>query len=59
MGSSTVNMLRPLVGTPDGGVATGSVMPEGDATITADEVDASLAEEYAGGPAAKSEWGVA
>jgi len=59
MGSSIVNMLKPLMGTPDGGVATGSVLPEGDATTTADEVDASLVEEYAGGPAGKSEPGAA
>jgi hypothetical protein len=54
MGSSIVNMLKPLVGTLDDGVATGSVLPEGDATTIADEVDASLDEEYAGGPVAKS-----
>ena len=57
MGSSTVNMLKPLVGTPGGGVTTGSVLPEGDATTTADEVDASPAEKYAGGPGTKSESG--
>jgi hypothetical protein len=55
MGSRTVNMLKPLVGTLDGGVTTGSVLPEGDATTIADEEDASLAEEYAGGPGTKSD----
>ena len=43
-------MFKPLVGTPGGGVTTGSVWPEEDATTTADEVDASLVEEYAGAP---------
>jgi hypothetical protein len=45
MGSITVNMFKPLVGTSDGGVTTGIVWPEEDATTTADEVDASLVEE--------------
>lgn len=55
MGSRTVNMLKPLVETLEGGVTTGSVLPEGDATTIADEEDASLAEEYAGGPGTKSD----
>jgi len=59
MGSITVNMFKPLVGIPDGGVTTGSVWPDEDATTTADEVDASLVEEYAGGPGTKSESGAA
>jgi hypothetical protein len=50
-----VNTLTPLAGTPDDGVATGSMFPERDATTTADEVDGSLAEVYAGGFAEKSE----
>ena len=50
MGSSTVKMLKPLVGTLDGGATTGSLLPEGVATTIADEVDACPAEEYAGGP---------
>jgi len=52
-------MFKPLVGPPDGGVTTGSVWPEEDATTTADEVDAStsLVEEYAGGLGTKSELG--
>jgi len=57
MSSMTVNMFKPLVGTLDGGVTTGSVWPEEDATTTADEVDASVVEEYAGGPGAKPESG--
>ena len=48
-------MFKPLVGTLDGGVTTGSVSPEEDATTTADEVDASLDEEYAGGADTTSE----
>jgi hypothetical protein len=61
MGSITVTMFKPLVGTPDGGITTGSLLPEEDATTTADEVDASLAGggpgggEYPGGPGSKSE----
>jgi hypothetical protein len=52
-------MFKPLVGTLDGGVTTGSVWPEEDATTTADEVDASLVEggAYAGGPGRTSESG--
>jgi hypothetical protein len=57
MGSIIVNMFKPLVGTTDGGVMTGSVWPEEDATAIADEVDASLVEEYAGGLGTKSESG--
>jgi hypothetical protein len=49
MGSITVNMFKPLVGKLDGGVTTGSLWPEEDATTTADEVDASLVGEYPGG----------
>jgi hypothetical protein len=56
MGSIAVNMFKPLVGT-GGGVTTGSVWPEEDATTIADEVDASLVEEYAGGLGTKSESG--
>lgn len=52
-------MFKPLVGTPDGAVTTGSVWPEEDATTTADEVDASLVEEYAGGLGTESESGAA
>jgi hypothetical protein len=51
MGSIIVNMFKPLVGTLDGGATTGIVWPEEDATMTADEVDASLVGEYGGGPA--------
>jgi hypothetical protein len=59
MGSIIVNMFRPLVGTLGGGVTTGSVGPEEDATATTDEVDASLVEEeeYGGGPGTTSESG--
>jgi hypothetical protein len=57
MGSITVNMFKPLVGKLDGGVTTGSLWPEEDATTTADELDASLVEEYPGGPGSKSESG--
>jgi hypothetical protein len=57
MGSIIVNMFKPLVGTSDVGVTTGSVRPEEDATTIADEVDASLDEEYAGGPGRRSESG--
>jgi hypothetical protein len=49
MGSITVNIFKPLVGTPDGGVTTGSVWPEEEVTPTADEVDGALVEEYAVG----------
>jgi len=57
MGSITVNMFKPLVGKLDGGVTTGSLWPEEDATTTADEleVDASLVDEYPGGPGSKSD----
>ena len=51
MGSITVNMFKPLVGTADGGATTGRVWPEDEATTTADEVDGSLVEEYSGGGA--------
>jgi len=57
MVSITVNLFKPLVGTLVGGVTTGSLWPEEDATTTADEVDASLVEEYAGGLGTKSESG--
>ena len=57
MGSIIVNMFKPLVGTSDGGATTGRVRPEEDATTIADEVDASLDEEYAGGPGTRSESG--
>jgi len=57
MVSITVNLFKPLVGTLVGGVTTGSLWPEEDATTTADEVDASLVEEYPGGPGSKSESG--
>ena len=57
MGSITVNMFKPLLGILDGGVTTGSVWPEEDATTIADGVDASLVEEYSGGPGSKSESG--
>ena len=36
MGSITVNMFKPLVGTADGGATTGRVWPEDEATTTAD-----------------------
>jgi hypothetical protein len=40
MGSITVIMFKPLVGTPDGGATTGILWPEEDATTTGDdEVD--------------------
>lgn len=57
MGSITVDMFKPLVGTLDGGVTTGSLWPEEDATTTGDEVDASLGGGYPGGPGSKSESG--
>lgn len=57
MGSITVNMFKPLVGKLDGGVTTGTLWPEEDATTTGDEVDASLVDEYSGGPGSKSESG--
>ncbi len=59
MGSIIVNMFKPLKGALDGGVTTGSLWPEEDATTTADEVDASLVEEYAGGTGSKTESGAA
>jgi hypothetical protein len=49
-----VNMFKPLVGTSDGGVTSGSLWPEEEATTIADELDASLVEEYAGGPTRSS-----
>jgi hypothetical protein len=61
MGSITVAMFKPLVGTSDGGATTGSLWPEEVATTTADEVGASLAGGgypgggYPGGPGSKSE----
>jgi hypothetical protein len=54
MGSITVDMFKPLVGTLGGGVTTG-MWPEEVATTTGDEVDASLGGGYPGGP--KSELG--
>lgn len=52
-----MNTLTPLTGKPDDGVGTGSMFPELDATTTADEVDGSFSEVYAGGFGAKSEYG--
>ena len=49
MGLSTVATLTPLVGTLGGGAATGSMLPERDATTIPEEVDGSPAEEYEGG----------
>ena len=53
MGSITVNTFNPLLGTLGGGVMTGSIWPEEDATTTADEVDGG----YGGGLGKKSESG--
>ena len=47
-----VNMFTPLVGTLGGRAATGSVLPEREATTMDDEVDGPPAEAYGGGTAA-------
>jgi len=54
MGSSTVNMLTPLVGTLGGAATISSLLCRGDATTIDDEVDASAFDVYAGGTVAKS-----
>jgi hypothetical protein len=53
MGSSTVNMFTPLVGTLGSAGTMGSLLCRGDATTIVD-VDASAFEVYAGGTVAKS-----